>query len=184
LLLASLWMPPLFFGFMALLLFGVLTIPTWRARLRWRLPGFQEASLAPIGFGHGADAAPGNHFAGSVSPRRRPGAAPPVAKTLAQWRALLESGQGKPTQWPVSERPFPPLFLWLVRQGGEDIAAGFQKAADLYQQRASYRTELLLYGALPLSHPAAGPNDLLANGAVDPGIFLDDPNVGILTIDE
>lgn len=48
-------------------------------------------------------------------------------------------------------RPFPPLFLWLVQRGGEDTAAGFQKAAELYQARASYRIELALYGALPVS---------------------------------
>jgi type II secretory pathway component PulF len=47
--------------------------------------------------------------------------------------------------------PFPPLFLWLVQKGGENAAAGFQKAADIYQSRAAYRTELLLYGALPIS---------------------------------
>ena len=151
LLLASLWMPPLFFGFMALLLFGVLTIPAWRARLRWRLPGFQEASLAQLASAMALMLRQGTTLPEALALAEGLEPAPPVAKTLAQWRALLESGQGKPAQWPVSERPFPPLFLWLVRQGGEDIAAGFQKAADLYQQRASYRTELLLYGALPLS---------------------------------
>ncbi len=48
-------------------------------------------------------------------------------------------------------RPFPPLFLWLLQKGGEDAAAGFQKAAEIYQGRASYRIELALYGALPVS---------------------------------
>ena len=48
-------------------------------------------------------------------------------------------------------RPFPPLFLWLVQNGGEDVAAGFQKAADIYQNRAAFRIELALYGALPIS---------------------------------
>lgn len=47
--------------------------------------------------------------------------------------------------------PIPPLFLWMVSKGGEDVAAGFQKAADLYQGRANYRIEMLLYGALPVS---------------------------------
>jgi type II secretory pathway component PulF len=39
----------------------------------------------------------------------------------------------------------------LVQKGGEDAAAGFQQAADLYQTRAAYRIELALYGALPIS---------------------------------
>jgi type II secretory pathway component PulF len=38
-----------------------------------------------------------------------------------------------------------------VSKGGEDAATGFQKAAEIYQGRASYRIELALYGALPIS---------------------------------
>jgi type II secretory pathway component PulF len=75
----------------------------------------------------------------------------PAAETLARWRAAVESGQGKPSQWTTSSQPFPPLFLWLVQQGGEDVADGFQKASDIFQARASYRIELALYGALPIS---------------------------------
>jgi len=63
----------------------------------------------------------------------------------------VEIGRGKPEQWPESSRPFPPLFLWLVRKGGEDVAAGFQQAADIFQARAAYRIELARYGALPVS---------------------------------
>ena len=43
------------------------------------------------------------------------------------------------------------MFLWLVRKGGEDLAAGFQKASEIYQARAAYRIEMALYGALPVS---------------------------------
>ncbi len=75
----------------------------------------------------------------------------PAGKALALWRSLVEAGQGKPTQWPADTRPFPPLFLWLVQNGGEDVAGGFQKAAEIYRSRASYRIELALYGALPIS---------------------------------
>jgi len=75
----------------------------------------------------------------------------PAAKALAHWRQLVEAGQGKPAEWTGDSRPFPPLFLWLVQKGGEDVAAGFQKAAEIYQTRASYRIEMVLYGALPVS---------------------------------
>jgi type II secretory pathway component PulF len=51
---------------------------------------------------------------------------------------------------------FPPLFVWMVGHSGEDLAGGFQKAADLYQARASYRTETLLYSALPCAVLALG----------------------------
>src|ERR1051325_10987789 len=146
----ALWIAPMMFIFLAG--FGVLAIclPQLRARLRWRLPAFREASLA--------------QRASAVTVMLRNGVALPEALALAEaleadtaaagvlahWRRLIESGQGKPAQWPVLH-PFPPLFLWLIRTGGEDVAVGFQKAAEIYQARAAYRTELLLYGALPVS---------------------------------
>src|SRR5262249_44332279 len=74
----------------------------------------------------------------------------PAAEALARWRTAVESGQGKPSQWKACP-PLPPLFLWLVQKGGEDVATGFQKAADIFQNRANYRIELALYGALPIS---------------------------------
>jgi type II secretory pathway component PulF len=75
----------------------------------------------------------------------------PAAETLAQWRTSAENGKGKPSQWTTSGRAFPQLFVWLLQSSGEDPAAGFQKASDIYAARASYRTELALYGALPIS---------------------------------
>jgi type II secretory pathway component PulF len=73
-----------------------------------------------------------------------------AGQALTTWRREVESGHGKPSEW-AALAPFPPLFLWLVRQGGEDVAAGFAKAADIFQARAGYRIELALYGALPVS---------------------------------
>jgi type II secretory pathway component PulF len=75
----------------------------------------------------------------------------PAAKALARWRQLIEAGQGKPAEWKGDSRPFPPLFLWLVQKGGENVASGFEKAAEIFRARASYRIELALYGALPVS---------------------------------
>jgi len=43
------------------------------------------------------------------------------------------------------------LFVWTVAQSGEDLVLGFQSAADLYQNRAIYRSEMLLYSILPCS---------------------------------
>lgn len=51
---------------------------------------------------------------------------------------------------------FPPLFVWTVSQSHEDLAAGFQRASEIYQSRAAYRSELLLYSALPCTVLALG----------------------------
>jgi hypothetical protein len=41
--------------------------------------------------------------------------------------------------------------VWTVAQSGEDLTAGFRHAAELYQARAIYHSELLLYSLLPCS---------------------------------
>jgi len=77
-------------------------------------------------------------------------------KEIAQWRQRLAAGHGKffdlATNAARSTKAvIPPLFTWTVAQAGEDLTAGFQRAAELYHARAIYRTELLLYSALPVS---------------------------------
>ena len=74
-----------------------------------------------------------------------------AGRALSHWRSLAEAGKGKAIHWSSAGTPFPPLFVWLIQKGGEDIAAGFQKAAEIYEARASYRIELALYGILPIS---------------------------------
>jgi hypothetical protein len=55
-----------------------------------------------------------------------------------------------------SGKAFPPLFLWLVSNAGEDLAAGFRRAGEVYSERANHRIEMLLYAALPVSILALG----------------------------
>ncbi len=148
---AAVWMPPVFLGLAALLGLAAVSIPSWRARLRWRLPAFREASLAQLASAITLMLKNGATLAEALAMAERLEAATPAGRALAKWRSLVETGQGKPVQWPAATYPFPPLFLWLVQNGGEDVAAGFQKAAEIYRGRASYRIELALYGALPIS---------------------------------
>ncbi|MGH7994551.1 MAG: hypothetical protein ACREDQ_13605, partial [Limisphaerales bacterium] len=72
-------------------------------------------------------------------------------REIAQWRQRLAAGRGKFSEMVVSSRAFPPLFIWTVAQSGEDLTAGFRRAAELFHARAVYRSELLLYSALPCS---------------------------------
>lgn len=148
---AAAWMPPILLAVLALLGVGAVSIPSWRARLRWRLPAFREASLAQLASALALMLRHGTTLPEALALAQGLEAASPAGKAIAHWRSLVASGQGKPAQWPAFNSPFPPLFLWLVQKGGEDVAAGFQKAAEIYQGRASYRIELALYGALPVS---------------------------------
>ena len=45
----------------------------------------------------------------------------------------------------------PPLFFWLLKSAGEDLADGFRRAAEIYQRRAARRLDMLLFAALPVS---------------------------------
>ncbi len=151
LLLMAVWIPPLLIGLLLALGLAGVSIPSWRARIRWRLPAFREASLAQLASAMSLMLKSGTTFPEALTLASAVESNSPAGAALAQWRSLIASGQGKPEQWPQTLYPFPPMFLWLVRKGGEDLAAGFQKAADIYQSRASYRIELALYGALPIS---------------------------------
>jgi hypothetical protein len=70
---------------------------------------------------------------------------------LAEWHARLAEGRTRFTHVAEGSRAVPPLFVWLVDGAGDDLAAGFEQAAGVYQERAQRRTEMLLVAALPAS---------------------------------
>jgi type IV pilus assembly protein PilC len=149
--LAGMWTPPALLAIALLLGLLAVSIPAWRARLRWRLPAFREASLAQLASAIALMLKNGTTLPDALALAENLESASPAGRGLARWRSLVESGQGKPAQWPNFIPPFPPMFLWLVRRGGEDLAGGFQKAAEIYAGRAAFRVELALYGVLPVS---------------------------------
>ena len=151
LLLASMWVPPLVLAALGVLALLVLAQPAWRARLRWQLPAFREASLAQLASALALMLRNGTPLAEALALAETMETPSPAAKALARWRRAVEAGQGKPSQWATPNPPFPPLFLWLIQKGGEDVSEGFQKASAIFSARASYRIELALYGALPIS---------------------------------
>jgi len=147
----AIWMPPVVLALAAVFCMAAAFNPAWRNRLRWRLPAFRDASLAQLASAMTLMLKNGTTLPQALVLAEALENNTPAAKTLARWRQLVEAGQGKPADWTGDTRPFPPLFLWLVQKGGEDLAAGFGKAAEIYQARASYRIEMALYGALPVS---------------------------------
>jgi type IV pilus assembly protein PilC len=149
--LSAVWFPPIALALAALLTVGALSIPSWRNWLRWRLPAFREASLAQLASAIALMLRKGTPLPEALALAEGLESTTPAGPALRRWRSLIESGQGKPAQWALESRTIPPLFIWLVQTGGEDVASGFEKAAGVYQSRASYRTEMALYGALPVS---------------------------------
>ena len=74
-----------------------------------------------------------------------------AASELGRWRARCAEGRARFTDVAAGGRIFPPMFVWLVAGAGENLAAGFERAAQVYHARAAYRSNVLLYAALPAS---------------------------------
>lgn len=149
-LLENLWVYPTLFGLLFVLAVLALVWPPLRQRVRWRLPAFREASVA--------------RMAASMHLLLKGGVALPdalalvaqlesgkAAEDLRSWLANLSAGQTRFTEVAARSRVFPPLFVWLVANAGEDLAGGFRRAAEIYEARAAHRAELGLYAALPVS---------------------------------
>jgi type II secretory pathway component PulF len=74
-----------------------------------------------------------------------------AGRELKQWHDRMAGGRGKFSELARPGPVFPPLFVWLVTNSGEDLAGGFQRASQIYNARAMQRTEMFLYAALPFT---------------------------------
>ena len=145
----ALWLSPVVLGVATALVLASLTTPVLRRALRWRLPAFRESSLAEVAAAMALLLRSGVPLDRALALVERLEEKSGAAAELAEWRRRLAAGHGKFADLAQPGRAFPPLFVWLVGQNGDDLAGGFAKAAEIYQSRAGYRRELLLYSALP-----------------------------------
>jgi type II secretory pathway component PulF len=153
---AVLWLPPILLGGLLALSLTILLIPQARQYFRWRVPSFRESSLAQIASALAIlirNNVPLDHALALVE-RMESGSR--AGTEISNWRRRLAAGHAKFSELAEPGRAFPPLFIWLVAHGREDLGAGFQHAADIYHSRATHRAEILLYSALPCSVLALG----------------------------
>jgi type II secretory pathway component PulF len=148
---AGIWWPPVVLALAAGACLVAVTAPAVRRALRWRLPAFKEASLAQVASTLALMLKSGVSLDKALGLVEQMERGTPAEIEIAQWRQRLAGGHGKFSEMAADGRVFPPLFVWMVGQSGEDLPAGFQRAAEIYQSRASYRAETLLYSALPCS---------------------------------
>jgi type II secretory pathway component PulF len=149
--LVNFWAPPIFLGL--LLGLGVLcaTVPWLRCQLRWRLPAFKEANLAQLAGAMWLALKNGGNLGDAIKLMRELEAGNRAGRELATWQERLAQGRGRFSELARPGSVFPPLFIWLVTNSGEDLAGGFQRAAEIYSARATHRIELFLFAALPFS---------------------------------
>lgn len=155
-LIIAVWFSPALLGLIILVGALMISKKSVRRALRWRLPAFKEASLAQAASSAAILLRSGMALDDALALVQQLETGTRAEKELAEWRKRLASGHGKFSDLASPGAAFPPLFIWMIAHSGEDIADGFQRAAELYQARASARADMLLYATLPVSVLALG----------------------------
>lgn len=148
------WLSILAPGLCVLLLLGfgvALSYGPARAWLQWHLPGFRDARLAMIAEMFSLLLSRNFPLSETVKLLRGLERGQPLDAELKAWEGELESGSHRIQEVTRHGQLFPPLFVWLVATGGEDWAAGFQRASQVYNSRAHQRIEMALYAFLPIA---------------------------------
>jgi type IV pilus assembly protein PilC len=146
-----LWVPTILLAAVALPVLVAVTVPAFRRRMIWQLPAFREASLCRVASALAVLLKAGAAFPEALALVEQMQRGTPARADLALWKKRCSEGVGKFAAIAAGSKVFPPMFVWMVAGAGEDLAAGFERAARVYQARSAYRTNVLLYAALPVS---------------------------------
>jgi type II secretory pathway component PulF len=148
--LQSIWAFPVTLGILFVLAASVIFMPPMRGKYLWRLPAFKEATVSRIASSltmllkNGVPLPEAIGLVGQLETS-------PAAADLERWRSRIAAGAVKFSDIATGNRLVPPLFVWVVASAGEDLTAGFNRAAEIYQTRAIYRTEVALFSVLPVA---------------------------------
>lgn len=147
----GLWFVPVLFAVLLSAFTLAFIIPAVREFLRWKLPGVREAGLAQLAAGLHLLVKGGVPLPQAIELVRQFEVKSAANADLSAWKQRIEQGQGTTAGLGADFRAIPPLFVWLVQGGGEDLATGLRRAADIYGQRADRKIAMLLYAALPVA---------------------------------
>ena len=149
--LQAIWVFPVTLGVLFLLMTSIVFLPALRGKFLWRLPAFKEATVSRIASSLTLlmkNGVPLPEAIGLVAQLETSAAA---TADLEQWRKRLAAGAVKFSEVATGNKLVPPLFVWVVASAGEDLTAGFKRAAEIYHARAIYRTEVALFSVLPMA---------------------------------
>jgi len=145
------WVFPATLGILFLLAAGMVFVPTLRANLLWHFPAFKEAIVSRIASSLTLLMKNGVPLPEAVGLVEGLETSPAAVVDLQQWRARLAAGTVKFSEVAAGNRLVPAMFVWVVASAGEDLIAGFSRAAEIYYSRAMYRTEVALFSVLPVA---------------------------------
>jgi len=150
------WIFPLIFVPPLILVVLLWRLPRLRQRLLDRLPAFREARLAQTAAAAelllkaGLPLPEALGLLAEFQPTGR------LRNELNAWRSNIAAGVKQFRAIAAGSRYVPPLFIWMVDSAGEDLRTGFRQTAELFEERAKARIQILLYAALPVSVLAVG----------------------------
>ena len=146
---SQLWSPPLLFAIALAVVFAVIFSRRLRSKVCVRLPAFRDASVAQTSSALWIMLKSGVTLRDALALLEQLELGTPAGNDIAVWRQRLAAGNGKFSEIATESRAFPALFIWMVSNSGEDLVAGFKRAADIYQGKFQRHTETLLYAVLP-----------------------------------
>jgi type II secretory pathway component PulF len=149
--LKTIWVFPVVLGALFLLMVSIVFLPTLRGKFLWRLPAFKEAIVSRIAASLTLLLKNGVNLPDAIGLVEQLESRTTAAGDLQRWRKNLAAGIAKFSAVAAVNQMIPPLFVWVVASAGEDLAAGFNRAAEIYHSRAIYRTEVALYSVLPIA---------------------------------
>ena len=147
----SIWLPVICLCLLSAAFVAALLVPRCRDWLRWRVPAFKEAGFSRFASSMKLMLQNGGQLRDALALMQQLERGTAAGAELERWQTRLAAGHGKFAELAAGGRIFPPLFVWLVAQAGEDLAEGFGRAAEIYYARAAHRVEMLLYAALPVA---------------------------------
>jgi type IV pilus assembly protein PilC len=149
--LKTIWIFPVVLGVIFLLAAGIVFQPGLRGKFLWRLPAFKEATVSRIAAAMTLMLKNGVPLPDAISLVEQLESSVGAAADLHEWRRRLGDGVTKFSEMAAANRMIPPMFAWIVASAGEDLGAGFNRAAEIYHSRAVYRTEVALFSVLPIA---------------------------------
>jgi len=130
---------------------AIVFVPGLRGKYLWRLPAFKEATVSRIAASLALLMKNGVNLPDAIGLVEQLETSTAATADLQHWRKKLAAGTAKFSEIAAGNRLIPPLFVWVVASAGEDLTAGFNRAAEIYHSRAIYRTEVALYSVLPIA---------------------------------
>jgi type II secretory pathway component PulF len=154
--LKHIWIFPVIMGILFFATLGIFFITPLSGRFLWRLPAFKEASVARVAAALNLLLKHGVSLPDAISLVSEVEANVGAVADLRGWQKNISGGVAKFSEVARTARTFPPMFIWVVAGAGEDLAGGFNRAAEIYQSRAIYRTEMAVYSVLPFASMILG----------------------------